>query len=117
MNPLGIDLENLVKSMSDLARRAVAGYAPVVDSIVQDQSQDIRCIEHTLDGLLDFASTPRLCFSTRSSAAITTPSTHQLPRSMFKPTARCGDLEPQASHGRATQREPEDDEPLRTHGG
>jgi len=45
---------DLAKSMSDVARRAVAEYAPVVDSIVRAQSRDIRQIEHTLDGLVDF---------------------------------------------------------------
>jgi hypothetical protein len=54
MNLLGKDLEKLIASASDLARRAVAAYSPVVESIVQDQSTDIRNIEHTLDGLLDF---------------------------------------------------------------
>jgi hypothetical protein len=44
----------LLDSQSALARRAVAEYAPIVDSILRDQSRDVRRIEHTLDGLLDF---------------------------------------------------------------
>ena len=48
----------LIESMSGLAHRAVAEYAPVVDSIVRARSPDIRHIEHTLDGLLDFGFDP-----------------------------------------------------------
>ena len=58
MKDLAEAVGDLVKSASSLARQAVAAYAPVVDSIVRDQSQDIRHIEHTLDGLLDFCFDP-----------------------------------------------------------
>jgi hypothetical protein len=51
-------IEDLVESMSGLARRAVKEYAPIVDSIVRVQSQDIRYIERTLDGLPDFCFDP-----------------------------------------------------------
>jgi hypothetical protein len=58
MDP-GIEtIVDLVGSVSDLARRAVAEYAPVVDSIVRSRSRDVRHIEHTLDGLLDFCFDP-----------------------------------------------------------
>ena len=36
----------------------MAEYAPIVDSIVRARSRDIRHIEHTLDGLLDFCFDP-----------------------------------------------------------
>jgi len=53
---------NLAESISDLARRAVVEYAPVVDSIVRARSTDIHHIEHTLDGLLDFCFDPEALF-------------------------------------------------------
>ena len=53
MKDLVETIGDLLKSLSYLARRAVVEYTPVVGSIVQDQSTDIRHIEHTLDGLLD----------------------------------------------------------------
>jgi hypothetical protein len=52
------DIEDLVKSISALTRQAVAEYAPIVDAIVRKRSNDIRHIEHTLDGLLDFGFDP-----------------------------------------------------------
>ena len=51
-------IRELVEAASGLARRAVAEYAPIVDSIVRARSHDIRHIEHTLDGLLDFGFDP-----------------------------------------------------------
>jgi hypothetical protein len=54
MNPRQQTTEALAQSLSALARRAVAEYAPLVDAIVRDQSRDVRHIERTLDGLLDF---------------------------------------------------------------
>jgi hypothetical protein len=45
---------DLAGTMSDLVRRAVDGYAPVVGSLISDGSADVRQIERTLDGLLDF---------------------------------------------------------------
>ena len=44
----------MAQSLSALARRAVAEYAPLVEAILRDQSRDARHIERTLDGLLDF---------------------------------------------------------------
>ena len=58
LSPLEETIGDLVNSMSAITRRAVAEYAPLVDSIVREQSQDIRHIEHTLDGLLDFCFDP-----------------------------------------------------------
>jgi hypothetical protein len=52
------NIEDLVKSISALARRAVAEYAPVVDAIIGDQARDVHHIERTLDGLLDFCFDP-----------------------------------------------------------
>jgi hypothetical protein len=49
---------DLAKSISGLARQAVSEYAPIVDSILHAESTDIRHIEHTLDGLLDFCFDP-----------------------------------------------------------
>jgi hypothetical protein len=58
VNPLLRDVEALAQSLSALALRAVAEYAPLVDAIVRDQSRDVRHIERTLDGLLDFCFDP-----------------------------------------------------------
>jgi hypothetical protein len=52
------DIDDLVRSLSDLARRAVAEYAPLVEAIVRDQTRDADHIERTLDGLLDFGFDP-----------------------------------------------------------
>ncbi len=58
MSPRRQTIEELAASISGLASRAVAEYAPLVNAIVFEQSQDIRHIEHTLDGLLDFCFDP-----------------------------------------------------------
>jgi hypothetical protein len=44
----------LVGAVHDLQEKAAKEYKPVVDDILRTRSQDIRHIEHTLDGLLDF---------------------------------------------------------------
>ena len=54
MTPPEDIFEDLAGTMSDLVRRAVAGYTPVVESLISDRSANIRHIEQTLDGLLDF---------------------------------------------------------------
>jgi hypothetical protein len=51
-------IENLVESLRALTRRAVAEYTPLVDDIVREWCNDIRHIERTLDGLLDFCFDP-----------------------------------------------------------
>lgn len=58
MNRLTRDIGALAESRSDLTRRAVAEYAPVVDTIVSTRSRDVRHIERILDGLLDFCFAP-----------------------------------------------------------
>ena len=47
-------VRQLTGTLHDLNRRAVREYAPVVEAILRSQRRDIRHIEHTLDGLLDF---------------------------------------------------------------
>ena len=44
----------LVESVQDLQKQAARQYKPVVDELVRSQSRDVKQIEHTLDGLLDF---------------------------------------------------------------
>jgi len=51
-------IRDLAESISGLTRRAVAEYAPVVDSIIRERSGDIAHIEQTLDALLDFCFDP-----------------------------------------------------------
>jgi hypothetical protein len=58
MKDLVETIGELLESRSAIARQAVAEYAPVVNSIVRTQTKDIRHIEHTLDGLLDFCFDP-----------------------------------------------------------
>lgn len=60
MSPPEERIRDLVKSLSGLTRRAVTEYAPVVDSLVRDGSRDVRQIERTLDGLLDFCFDPEI---------------------------------------------------------
>jgi hypothetical protein len=60
MNPLMKDIAALAESVSGLARRAVAEYSPLVDTIISGRSTDIGHIEHTLDGLLDFCFDPEV---------------------------------------------------------
>ena len=45
---------SLARSLRDLQQQAAQQYTPVVDDILLSRSRDIRHIEHTLDGLLDF---------------------------------------------------------------
>lgn len=58
MTPLEDTIGELVSSLSTLARRAVTEYTPLVGSIVRERPHDVRHIEHTLDGLLDFCFDP-----------------------------------------------------------
>ena len=44
----------LAERLQALNRRAVTEYTPVVEAILRSGDRDIRHIEHTLDGLLDF---------------------------------------------------------------
>ena len=45
----------LAGSLSELYRRALVEYTPVVESIIRSKSRDIRHIEQTLVYLLDFS--------------------------------------------------------------
>jgi hypothetical protein len=40
--------------INELNVRALSEYTPIVEAIVRSKSRDVRHIEHTLDGLLDF---------------------------------------------------------------
>ena len=44
----------LAARIQELNRRGAIEYAPLVETILRSNDQDIRRIEHTLDGLLDF---------------------------------------------------------------
>jgi hypothetical protein len=44
----------LAARIQELNEQAALEYAPVVDKILRSKSHDARCIEQTLDGLLDF---------------------------------------------------------------
>ena len=44
----------LVRGVLDLQQQAAERYKPVVDDILLTRCRDVRHIEHTLDGLLDF---------------------------------------------------------------
>jgi hypothetical protein len=48
------EIINLARGVRDLQEQAARQYKPVVDGILRRRSRDIREIEHTLDGLLDF---------------------------------------------------------------
>ena len=52
--PLLQSIRDLAERLQSLNRQAVREYAPVVEGILRCRSRDIRHIEHTLDGLLDF---------------------------------------------------------------
>jgi hypothetical protein len=56
--PLEASLDALAGSLADLARRAGAAYAPLVESLVRDRCHDAPLLERTLDGLLGFAFDP-----------------------------------------------------------
>ena len=46
----------IAEQMQGLQAVAVAQYTPVVENIIATRSRDVRQIEHTLDGLLDFCA-------------------------------------------------------------
>ncbi len=57
MNPsdaMPEEIISLARGLRDLQEQAAQQYKPVVDGILRTRSHDIRHIEHTLDGLLDF---------------------------------------------------------------
>ena len=51
-------VSTIAKEMQGLQTLAVIQYTPVVEAIIATRSRDVRHIEHTLDGLLDFACHP-----------------------------------------------------------
>lgn len=46
---------HLAHVLKELEQRAIVVYEPIVNAIVTSRSTDVRQIEQTLDGLLDFA--------------------------------------------------------------
>lgn len=48
------ELSTLIEQVSDLHRRALKEYAPVVEEMLFNGTRDVQHIERTLDGLLDF---------------------------------------------------------------
>jgi hypothetical protein len=46
--------ENLAARIHELNEQAVVEYAPLVEGILRSDNRDVRRIEQTLDGLLDF---------------------------------------------------------------
>lgn len=53
-NPLFQSVSVIAQEIQGLQTLAVAQYAPVVEAIIASRSRDVRQIEQTLDGLLDF---------------------------------------------------------------
>lgn len=47
-------VRGLAESINALSQQAVQAYTPVIEDIIRSRSHDIRHIERTLDGLLDF---------------------------------------------------------------
>ena len=47
-------VRGLAESLRSLSQQAVVQYAPIVEAIIHTRNRDVRHIEHTLDGLLDF---------------------------------------------------------------
>ncbi len=48
----------MIKASRKLARQAEQQYSVAVEDIFQTKSRDCRCIEHLLDGMLDFCFDP-----------------------------------------------------------
>jgi len=51
-------LKGLAENLRGLQELGVAEYTPVVEQIIASRSRDVRHIERTLDGILDFACHP-----------------------------------------------------------
>ena len=47
-------IASIASRMLELQLQAAQQYKPLVDAILKSRSQDVKQIEHTLDGLLDF---------------------------------------------------------------
>ena len=52
--PLPQSIRDLAARLQALNRQAAREYTPVVEGILRSRSRDVRHIEQTLDGLLDF---------------------------------------------------------------
>ena len=50
--------DDLARQLRALNERAVREYKPLVDDLIRSESRDVRAIERTLDGLLDFCGHP-----------------------------------------------------------
>ncbi len=48
------EIKSIAEQLSTSSKQAVKSYAPIVDELIQNKSQDEQHIERTLDGLLDF---------------------------------------------------------------
>jgi len=66
MSPLEDPIFELVKSVSDLARRAVTEYAPIVDSIVRARSTDIRDLVFFFPAFIRISRAPALRIDRKS---------------------------------------------------
>lgn len=53
-HPLFESVSGIAQEIQGLQTLAVAQYTPVVEAIIATHSRDVRQIEQTLDGLLDF---------------------------------------------------------------
>ena len=51
-------IREIAKTLRGIQELGVTEYAPVVEHIIATRSRDVRHIEHTLDGILDFACHP-----------------------------------------------------------
>jgi hypothetical protein len=52
------DIHALAARIQELNKQAVREYAPLVEEILRSDDRDVRRIEQTLDGLLDFCGYP-----------------------------------------------------------
>jgi hypothetical protein len=54
IDALGESIAGIASRVLELQLQAAQEYKPLVDAILESRSQDVKHIEHTLDGLLDF---------------------------------------------------------------
>jgi len=54
IDALGESIAGIASRVLELHLQAAQEYKPLVDAILESRSQDVKHIEHTLDGLLDF---------------------------------------------------------------
>ena len=53
-NTMRVSISAIAGRMQELQLQAAQQYKPVVDALVRTHSRDVKQIEHTLDGMLDF---------------------------------------------------------------